>query len=175
MSEMTLRIVLAPAASMRADSAWMTTWAAHLAPLGRVATLDWPRGFAIPPLVAALSAAVPAGDEPLVIVGKSMGSRIGCIAAESMGASAVVAFGFPLVPPSGRVAEREAVLRAARVPMLFVTGDRDALCPLPHLERIRAEMSVPTWVHVVPGADHAMRRRVGADAACLAAIRAFLG
>ena len=152
----------------------MGTWAAHLAPLGSVSTLDWPRGFAIPPLVAALSAAVPAGDAPLVIAGKSMGARIGCLAAESVGAAAVVAFGFPLVPPSGRTAEREAVLRAARVAMLFVTGDRDALCPLPHLERIRAEMSVPTSLHVVPGADHAMRPRAGADAACLAAIQAFL-
>jgi uncharacterized protein len=169
-----MRIVLAPAASMRADAAWMTTWARHLAPLGSVATFDWPRGFAIPPLVAALSSAVPVGEGPLLLVGKSMGARIACIAAGELGARAVVAFGFPLVPASGRVAEREAVLRATAVPVLFIAGDRDPMCPLPHLERIRGEMSVPTRVHVVPGADHSLRPRVAPDAACLEAIRAFL-
>jgi predicted alpha/beta-hydrolase family hydrolase len=40
---------------------------------------------------------------------------------------------------------------------LFVQGTRDALCPLDLLERVRAEMIAPTFLHVVEGGDHSLQ------------------
>src|SRR5256885_6964080 len=41
-----------------------------------------------------------------------------------------------------------------RSPILFVQGSRDALCPLPDLERVRAAMTAPSALHVVQGGNH---------------------
>jgi hypothetical protein len=38
-----------------------------------------------------------------------------------------------------------------------VQGARDALCPLDLLERVRAEMKAPNFLHVVEGGDHSLR------------------
>src|SRR5438552_12737788 len=54
---------------------------------------------------------------------------------------------------------RDEVLRALTTPMLYVQGTRDALCPLDLLERGRAEMKVPNFLHVVEGGDHSLRVR----------------
>ncbi len=110
---------------------------------------------------------------PVVLVGRSMGSRVACRCARAVGAAAVVAFGFPLFPPARRPAaparedpgrgggrdprgnrpSRLPELLAAGVPVLVVQGDRDAFGmpdpdPARHVE-----------VHVLAGADHAMRTR----------------
>jgi predicted alpha/beta-hydrolase family hydrolase len=181
------RILLAPAAGQRSDAPWMIGWRRRLEALAPVAIVDWPyvaagrrRPDPLPVLVAALIAAVPPGEGPLLLVGKSMGSRISCIAAEPVGACGVVAFGYPLVPASGKVAEREAVLRAVRAPVLFVAGTRDPMGPLDHLERIRGEMAAPTELLRVETGDHGLRvlRRSGvtqdqSDAAIFERIAAF--
>jgi hypothetical protein len=52
---------------------------------------------------------------------------------------------------------RDEVLRALTAPILFVQGTRDALCPLDPLERVRAEMKTPNFLHVVEGGDHSLR------------------
>ncbi|WP_347402896.1 alpha/beta family hydrolase [Protofrankia symbiont of Coriaria ruscifolia] len=109
---------------------------------------------------------------PVVLVGRSMGSRVACRCAPTVGAAAVVAFGFPLCPPGrpaaparedpsrgfgrnprGNRPSRLPELLAAGVPVLVVQGDRDAFGmpdpdPARHVE-----------VHVLAGADHAMRTR----------------
>jgi fermentation-respiration switch protein FrsA (DUF1100 family) len=43
------------------------------------------------------------------------------------------------------------------MPILFVQGTRDALCPPDLLERVRAEMKAPNYLHVVEGGDHSLR------------------
>jgi hypothetical protein len=48
-------------------------------------------------------------------------------------------------------------LRALTTPILFVQGTRDALCPPDLLERVRAEMKAPNFLHVVEGGDHSLR------------------
>jgi predicted alpha/beta-hydrolase family hydrolase len=94
-------------------------------------------------------------DLPVVLVGKSMGSRVGChLSLEELGIAGLVCFGYPLVGVSGAV--RDEVLRVLRVPVLFVQGTRDALCPLDHLERVRREMMARSELHVVETGDHSL-------------------
>jgi predicted alpha/beta-hydrolase family hydrolase len=52
---------------------------------------------------------------------------------------------------------RDEVLRALITPILFVQGTRDPLCSLDLLERVRAEMGAPNFLHVVEGGDHSLR------------------
>jgi predicted alpha/beta-hydrolase family hydrolase len=52
---------------------------------------------------------------------------------------------------------REEVLHALTTPILFVQGTRDSLCPLDLLERVRAEMKAPNFLHTVEGGDHSLR------------------
>jgi predicted alpha/beta-hydrolase family hydrolase len=52
---------------------------------------------------------------------------------------------------------RDEVLRAVTTPILFVQGARDSLCPLDLLERVRAEMKAPNFLHMVEGGDHSLR------------------
>jgi hypothetical protein len=52
---------------------------------------------------------------------------------------------------------RDEVLRALTTPILFVQGTRDSLCPLDLLERVRAQMKAPNFLHTVEGGDHSLR------------------
>jgi predicted alpha/beta-hydrolase family hydrolase len=102
----------------------------------------------------------------LVLGGRSMGGRVASMAvADGLEASALVFLSYPLHPAGQPEKLRDAHLAAVPCPMLFVQGDRDALCDLallrPVLERIgeRAELAV------FPGADHGMRRAPDAEIA----------
>ncbi len=100
---------------------------------------------------------------PLVLIGKSMGGRIGCHVAvelvlagapESARPSALVCLGYPLVAPGGAV--RDQVLVDLRTPVLFVQGTRDSMCPLDRLAEVRARMQAHSEVFVVEGGDHSL-------------------
>lgn len=92
--------------------------------------------------------ALPAAG-PLVVGGRSSGARVACRTAGDVGAAAVLALAFPLVPPNGRSRQPELLL--PDVPVLVVQGDRDAFgVPEPHGS---------VAVHRVAGADHAFRVR----------------
>jgi predicted alpha/beta-hydrolase family hydrolase len=94
---------------------------------------------------------------PCVLVGKSMGGRIGChVAATSPEPpAALVCLGYPLVGQSGKV--RDEVLLALKTPILFVQGTRDALCPLEKLDALLPKLSAPHALHRVEGGDHSLR------------------
>ena len=184
-------------ASSRSD--WMRGWAERLRPLGAVRPFDYPYMAAgrkapdrLPKLLAAhreqLDAARDAHPgEPIVLIGKSMGSRVGCHLANEpdVDVAAVVCLGYPLeaMSKTGRV--RDEVLLALDTPTLFVEGTRDPMCPLPLLEDVRARMSAPSSLHVVETGNHALtitkghtratgRSQADSDAAALDAIRTFL-
>lgn len=126
-----------------------------------VATIDMPyrvAGRRAPDrparLDAVLRAAVVAlGDpRPLALAGRSMGSRVACRCARELSARGVLALGFPLNPPGARPSRLPELLGAG-VAVLVVQGSRDSFgMPQPDPAR---ELSV----HVVPGADHSLRRR----------------
>ncbi|MBI1757819.1 MAG: alpha/beta hydrolase [Actinobacteria bacterium] len=98
----------------------------------------------------AVVAAVPRpAGVPLVVGGRSMGARVACRTAATVGAAAVLCLAFPAHPPRRPDRSRLTELAAVRVPVLVVQGDRDPFGMPP---------SAPgRMVHVVPGADHALR------------------
>jgi uncharacterized protein len=156
------RILFAPGAGAPSSSAWMTGWAHRLGRLGTVDRFDYPYQVAgrrrpdpLPVLIEAHRAAWQKAGKPVVLAGKSMGSRVGChLSLVEEGIAGLVCFGYPLVGVSGAV--RDEVLRALRVPVLFVQGTRDELCPLDHLERVRSEMMARSELHVVETGDHSL-------------------
>lgn len=162
-------IVLAHGAGAPSSSAWMLRWAAQLARLGAVVPFDYPylkqgrrRPDRQPVLVEAhreaLAAARRGRRRPIVLAGKSMGGRMSCHVAldPSLGVRAVVCLGYPLRSPGPSRALRDEVLVQSTTPILFVQGTRDALCPLDELAEVRARMSAPSELHVVPTGDHSL-------------------
>ena len=94
---------------------------------------------------------------PTFLIGKSMGGRIGCHVSLEEKVDGLVCLGYPLCAMGDRTKLRDEVLRALTTPILFVQGTRDALCPLDLLERVRADMKAPNFLHVVEGGDHSLR------------------
>ena len=145
----------------------MQRWKERLLTIGDVATFDYSymragqrRPDPLAKLIAAhrqaLVDARPSATAPTILVGKSMGGRIGCHVALEEKVSAVVCLGYPLCGGGDRTKLRDEVLRALETPILFVQGTRDSLCPLDLLERVRAEMKAPSVLHVVEGGDHSL-------------------
>src|SRR5207248_4593672 len=97
----------------------------------------------------------PAGSA--IMVGKSMGGRIGCHVSLEEKVDALVCLGYPLCAMGYRAKLRDEVLRALNTPILFVQGTRDPLCPLDLLEQVRAEMKASNLLHIVEGGDHSLR------------------
>ena len=93
---------------------------------------------------------------PVVLVGKSMGSRMGCHASLSTPVSALVNLGYPLVAAGGADKVRDAVLRELRTPALFVQGTRDVMCPLERLTPLLDELEIHTELYVVESGDHSL-------------------
>ncbi len=166
-------LLFAHGAGLGSSSPWMTRWAALLAPLGDVVTFDYPymaagrkRPDRHPVLLEAHREALEAalasrGQHQAILIGKSMGSRIGChLAVEAPErVSALVCLGYPLVS-SGRTRKvRDEVLLALSRPILFVQGTRDRLCPLDALEAVRPRMAAPSERFVVEGGDHSLHLR----------------
>ncbi|CAM9002378.1 unnamed protein product [Rhodiola kirilowii] len=96
-------------------------------------------------------------DHPLVLAGKSMGSRVSCMVAacEDSGVSAVICLGYPLKGANGKV--RDETLLQLRTPTMFVQGSKDGLCPLERLEAVRTNMECPNKLHVIEGGDHSFK------------------
>jgi predicted alpha/beta-hydrolase family hydrolase len=91
------------------------------------------------------------------LIGKSMGGRIGCHVSLEEKVDGLVCLGYPLCAMGDRTKLRDEVLRALTMPILFVQGTRDTLCPLDLLERVRGEIKAPNCLHVVEGGDHSLR------------------
>ena len=163
---MSLQLLFAPSAGAPSSSRWMQDFCKRLAVVGRVTCFDYPYQQAgrrspdrLPVLVAAHRAAFEALDPeaPVVLIGKSMGGRIGCHLANELTRRkplAVVCLGYPLVGQNGAV--RDQVLLALRIPVLFVQGSRDPLCPLYRLAEVRARMAVANDLYVVEGGNHSL-------------------
>lgn len=189
-----MRQVLAHGAGAGLAHPFMERWAKALATFGPVHAFEYDymaagkrRPDAMPKLLdahrRALSAARAESDGAVVLVGKSMGSRVGCHLSVEESVEALVCFGYPLVATgSGKV--RDEVLYALEVPILFIQGTRDKMCPLEHLEEVRRKMSVKSALHVVETGNHSLEitkthtkltgtTQDDVDAAMVAAVAAF--
>src|SRR5881394_2339867 len=161
--------LFAPGAGAPSTHLWMLQWKVRLQTIGDVEIFDYAytregrkRPDPLPKLVAAHRKALsqarerhPAGST--ILIGKSMGGRIGCHASLEEKVDALVCLGYPLCAMGNRAKLRDEVLRALTTPILFVQGTRDSLCPLDLLERVRIEMKTPNFLHVVEGGDHSLR------------------
>jgi predicted alpha/beta-hydrolase family hydrolase len=100
-------------------------------------------------IMAALAGAAP--GVPVIQGGRSNGARVACRTAGAVGARAVIALAFPLLPPGAaqdRLPELQAA-RAAGAPVLVVTGASDPFgIPGPQ----DADRVV-----IVPGETHALK------------------
>ena len=145
----------------------MHRWARLLETLGVVRLFDYSymregsrRPDPLPKLIAAhrdaLSEARMSWDGPIYLVGKSMGSRIGCHLSLEENVAGLICFGYPLCGGGDPTKLRDKVLRELTSPILFVQGTRDPLCPLDLLGEVRTGMKAENELVVIKGGDHSL-------------------
>jgi len=101
-----------------------------------------------------------APDLPLFAGGRSFGGRMAsqAQALEPLPRVQGLAFlGFPLHPAGKPGIERAEYLAHVGIPMLFVSGDRDALADVDLLKPVVAGLGDRATLHLVAGADHSFR------------------
>jgi predicted alpha/beta-hydrolase family hydrolase len=144
----------------------MQRWKERLSTIGDVEAFDYQymqqgrrRPDPLPQLIEAHRQALldTRRGRAAILIGKSMGGRIGCHVSPEEKVDGLVCLGYPLCGGGDRSKLRDKVLRALETPILFVQGTRDSLCPLDLLESVRAEMKAPTFLHVVEGGDHSLQ------------------
>jgi predicted alpha/beta-hydrolase family hydrolase len=109
---------------------------------------------------AAAEAVRLAPDLPLYAGGRSFGGRMTSQAqAETPipGVQGLIFLSFPLHPAGKPGVERADHLARIEVPMLFVSGDRDALAEIELLRPMEAELGEGAALHLVRGADHSFK------------------
>ena len=162
-------ILFAPGAGAPSSHPWIENWKDRLSKIGDVETFDYDymregrkRPDPLPKLIAAHRNALTAArqrhsTESIILIGKSMGGRIGCHVSLEEKVDGLVCLGYPLCAMGDRTKLRDEVLRALTTPILFVQGTRDPLCPLDLLERVRIGMKTQNLLHTVEGGDHSLR------------------
>lgn len=109
---------------------------------------------------AAAQAALLAPDLPLFAGGRSFGGRMTSQAqaeAPLPGVRGLAFLGFPLHPAGKPGVERSQHLARVQLPMLFVSGSRDALAELDLLRPVIAGLGERATLRVVDHADHSFK------------------
>ncbi len=168
-------ILLAPGAGVGQEHPWMVTVRDLLAAAG-LPTMTFDYGYIEagrkspdrPPKLLAVHAA--AADrmatyvEDVVLVGKSMGGRIGShlVGDEGWPARALVYLGYPLVPIGKGEPRPTDHLYRIQVPQYFVAGTRDRLSPPALIGPLSRRIPAAEFLRV-DDADHSLRvpRRAG--------------
>lgn len=172
-------VVFAHGAGAPSSSDWMLRWKEMLKnalDAVEVVTFDYPCWLIISNIAGGKKRAPPKAEKlvefhkdivkkttdkypahPLILAGKSMGSRVSCmVAAEvDIDASAVICLGYPLKAMGGAV--RDETLLQLTVPVMFVQGSKDGLCPLEKLEAVCKKMKSHNELHVINGGDHSFK------------------
>lgn len=111
---------------------------------------------------AVAAAARQAPGLPLFAGGHSMSGRMTSMAAAEEpldGLRGILFFAFPLHPAGKPGTERAGHLEKVTVPMLFISGPRDALAELSLLEPAVKKLGKRATLHLVDTADHGFRVR----------------
>jgi predicted alpha/beta-hydrolase family hydrolase len=109
---------------------------------------------------AAAEAVRRAPDLPLFAGGRSFGGRMTSQAQAEKplpGIRGLAFIGFPLHPAGKPGTERADHLSRVEVPMLFVSGSRDALAEMGLLEPVVASLGDRATLRVIAGADHSLK------------------
>lgn len=160
--------LFAPGAGAPSSHPWMQRWKERLSTVGDVVTFDYPymrerrkRPDPLPQLIAAhrqaLADARHGSAGSVLLIGKSMGGRIGCHVALEEAVAGVICFGYPLCSGGDPTRLRDKVLRELRTPILLAQGTRDSLCPLDLLQKVIGAMQVEPSLYVVEGGDHSLQ------------------
>ncbi|KAH8725960.1 hypothetical protein GQ44DRAFT_826080 [Phaeosphaeriaceae sp. PMI808] len=107
-----------------------------------------------------------AGPERLLLLlgGRSMGARAVVMAATQIlkqkkympAKIFLILVSYPLQGPKGDVRSQILLDLPGSVSVLFIIGDRDAMCPLKLLDNVRGKMKAASHWAIVKGADHGM-------------------
>ncbi len=138
-----------------------------LATFGEVHAFDYPYMQAgrrtpdrMPKLLQAHAEALAAARQhhtgKVVLIGKSMGGRVGCHLSLEQPVDALVCLGYPLKGMSKTAGLRNEILEKLRTPILFVQGTRDSLCPLDLLQKVREKMTAVNELFVVESGNHSL-------------------
>ena len=109
---------------------------------------------------AVKAAAEAATDLPLLAGGHSFSGRMTTTAASEeplVGVKGIVLFAFPLHPAGAPDTKRAEHLSKVTVPMLFLSGTRDALGELPLLKQTIAGLGDRATLHLLETADHSFK------------------
>ena len=159
--------LFAPGAGAPSSHPSIQRWKERLSTIGTVETFDYSymeagrrRPDPLPELIAAhrraLADARRNSTQPVFLIGKSMGGRIGCHVALEEPVAGIICLAYPLCGGGDPAKLRDKVLRELLTPILFVQGTRDSLCPLELLEKVRSEMKAQTSLHIIEGGDHSL-------------------
>ena len=115
--------------------------------------------------VATIRAAVAAAREaapdlPILAGGHSFSGRMTSTAASEApleGVRGLVFFSFPLHPAGEPATTRADHLASVTVPMLFLSGTRDALAELALLEPVVKDLGIRATLHLLDTADHSFK------------------
>lgn len=116
-----------------------------------------PPDVAIATILAALETArAREPDAPRFVGGHSFGGRMASLAASrhALDARGLVFCSFPLHTPRRPDAKRAAHLPGVRLPMLFLSGERDAMAERPLLEAVVQDLGPRARLHRLATADH---------------------
>ena len=108
--------------------------------------------------VAAAKEAAP--DLPILAGGHSFGGRMTTTAASEMpldGVVGLVLFSFPLHLPGRPDTSRAEHLKSVSIPMLFLSGTRDALATLDLFEPVVKNLGKRAKLHLLDTADHSYK------------------
>ncbi len=169
--------VFAHGAGAGSQHPFMQSFAKRLSKLGRVHLFDYPymrlgrrMPDRLPKLIEAHIAELDGARKrrrgPIVLIGKSMGSRVGCHVSLQRPIDGLVCLGYPLHGMGDPTKLRDAVLKDIDTPILFEQGTRVKLCPLDRLEHVRKQMMAASHLHVVEAGDHSLqvtKRQLKAD------------
>ena len=160
--------VFAHGAGAGSQSLWMQSWAARLEPLGTVHRFDYPYmqkpgrrpPDRMPRLLEAHRDAVTLAradhNGPVFLLGKSMGSRVGCHLSQELPVDGVICFGYPLQSGGKTPRLRDEILRSMTTRTLLIQGTRDPLCPMDIMTTLMTELGPYVQLHVVEGGDHSL-------------------
>ena len=161
-------ILFAPGAGAPSSHPWMQTWKQRLSKIGEVETFDYDymragrkRADPLPQLIAAHRKALEGREK--TSAGFDLPDRekhgrpyrMPCVARGESGRPGLSWLSALRHGRSHKTSRRS--FAALTMPILFVQGTRDALCPLDLLERVRTEMKTGNFLHVVESGDHSLR------------------